>query len=153
MTTPRKAIEMFVVDTNIFMYAANSEAPEHARCRPLLEAWRAQSSAWFTTWGVLYEFMRVITHPRVLRRPWTGAQALQFVNAVLASPSLCLLIETPRHLALAREAFDLVHGLAGNLIHDAHIAILMKEHGIRQIYTRDTAFHRFPWVEVIDPLG
>jgi predicted nucleic acid-binding protein len=27
----------------------------------------------------------------------------------------------------------------------------MREHGIRRVYTRDTDFHRFPWVEVIDP--
>ncbi|MEJ7668670.1 MAG: hypothetical protein WKH97_08045 [Casimicrobiaceae bacterium] len=42
--------------------------------------------------------------------------------------------------------------LSGNLVHDAHTAILMREHGVRQICTRDTDFHRFPFVEVIDPL-
>ena len=29
---------------------------------------------------------------------------------------------------------------------------LMREHGIRQICTRDTDFHRFPFLQVIDPL-
>jgi uncharacterized protein len=43
--------------------------------------------------------------------------------------------------------------LAGNLMHDAHTAILMREHGIARIYTRDTDFSRFPFVEVIDPVG
>jgi predicted nucleic acid-binding protein len=28
----------------------------------------------------------------------------------------------------------------------------MREHGIGRIYTRDTDFHRFPFVEVVDPL-
>jgi predicted nucleic acid-binding protein len=42
--------------------------------------------------------------------------------------------------------------LRGNLIHDAHTAILMREHGLRRIYTRDSDFHRFPFLEVIDPL-
>jgi len=27
----------------------------------------------------------------------------------------------------------------------------MREHGIRRIYTRDTDFHRFPFLEPIDP--
>lgn len=27
------------------------------------------------------------------------------------------------------------------------------EHGIRRIYTRDTDFHRFPFLDVIDPLA
>jgi predicted nucleic acid-binding protein len=32
--------------------------------------------------------------------------------------------------------------LSGNLAHDA---VVMREHGIRRVYTRDTGFHRFPW--------
>ena len=36
-------------------------------------------------------------------------------------------------------------------MHDAHTAILMREHGIRTIYTRDADFHRFPFIEPIDP--
>jgi uncharacterized protein len=42
--------------------------------------------------------------------------------------------------------------LAGNLLHDAHTAALMLEHGVRTISTRDTDFHRFPGIEVRDPL-
>ncbi len=43
--------------------------------------------------------------------------------------------------------------LAGNLFHDAETAVLMREHGIRRICTRDTDFHRFPFLEPIDPLA
>jgi predicted nucleic acid-binding protein len=39
----------------------------------------------------------------------------------------------------------------GNLIHDAHTAILMREHGIDKICTRDADFHRFSFLEVVDP--
>ena len=39
-----------------------------------------------------------------------------------------------------------------NLIHDLHTAVLMREHGIARIYTRDTDFHRFPFLDVVDPL-
>ena len=35
---------------------------------------------------------------------------------------------------------------------DALTAILMREHGIRRIRTRDTDFHQFAFLEVIDPL-
>ena len=28
----------------------------------------------------------------------------------------------------------------------------MREHGVRRIYTRDTDFHRLPFLEVVDPL-
>jgi len=42
--------------------------------------------------------------------------------------------------------------LAGNLFHDAHTAILMREHGVARICTRDADFNQFPFLEVIDPV-
>ena len=53
--------------------------------------------------------------------------------------------------AAAKVLRELPH-LAGNLVHDAHTAILMREHGIRQICTRDTDFNQFSFLEIIDPL-
>ena len=53
---------------------------------------------------------------------------------------------------LKTEVIDEVTLLAGNLYHDAHTATLMREHGIRSIVTRDTDFHRFKFLEVLDPL-
>ena len=143
---------MFVVDTNVLVYAADEDAPAHAPCRKALEEWRRQRSAWYTTWGIIYEFLRVTTHPRVLRTPWSARKAWSFVDAVLASSGLAILVETDRHAAVADQVLHELPHLTGNLLHDAHTAILMREHGIRQIYTRDTDFHRFPFLEVIDPL-
>lgn len=56
-------------------------------------------------------------------------------------------------MAKRRMVFDVVPQLAGNLVHDAETAVLMREHGIRRICTRDTDFHRFPFNEPIDPLA
>ena len=44
-----------------------------------------------------------------------------------------------------------VRDVCGNLVYDAYTAILMREHGIREIDTRDTDFHRFPFLRVVDP--
>ncbi len=143
---------MLVVDTNILVYAADEDSPLHATCLAWLESQRRGAAAWFLTWPILYEFMRVTTHPRVMRRPWNLVGAWQFVTALLASPGLGVLLPTPRHAEVAGEVIAATPHLAGNLLHDAHTAILMREHGIRQICTRDTDFHRFPFLEVIDPL-
>ena len=143
---------MLLADTNVLVYAANRDAPESDRCRALVEGWRASPTPWCVTWGVLYELLRVVTHRRVFARPLVIAEAWQFVEALLASPSLEVLTETTRHAAVVAETIADVPLLSGNLLHDAHTAILMREHGIRRIYTRDTDFHRFPFLEVIDPL-
>ena len=104
-----------------------------------------------TTWGILYEFLRVTTHPRVMRRPWTALAAWEFVTTLLASPGLAVLVPTHRHADVAGEVILGLPHLAGNLLHDAHTAILMREHGIRRIWTRDTDFNQFAFLEVIDP--
>jgi toxin-antitoxin system PIN domain toxin len=143
---------VFVVDTNVLVYAANEDDPAHERCRALLEGWRQGSGAWYLTWGIAYEFLRVVTHPRVFRRPWSGQAAARFIDAVLASPSAGLLVPTERHPRVLAATVAEVPLLAGNLWHDATTATLMREHGIGRIYTRDMDFHRFPWVEALDPL-
>ena len=144
---------MFVVDTNVLVYAADQDSPLHGRCREALETWRRQSGAWYLTWNILYEFMRVTSHPRVMRNPWSGKDAWRFVAALLESPGLDVLVPTERHAAVAAQVFAEVPQLGGNLVHDAHTAILMREHGIRRIVTRDTDLHRFPFLEILDPLA
>ena len=144
---------MFVVDTNVLLYAANRDALEHAPCRERLESWRRGAQPWYTSWSILYEFVRVVTHPRVLEQPWSAAHAWGFVRALLDSPTHRPLVESDRHGAIVQEVLPEVPGLRGNLLHDFHTAVLMREHGIRRIWTRDVDFHRFPWVEVLDPLG
>ena len=143
---------MFLVDTNVLVYAADRSAPEHVRCHQLLAQWRRDPLPWYITWPIAYEFLRVSTHPRVFRTPMTLADAWAFVRAVLASPSLSVLVPGTRHAEVADQTFKDIPSLRGNLLHDAHTAILMREHGIRTIVTRDTDFHRFPFLDPVDPL-
>lgn len=143
---------MFLVDTNILLYAVNRTAPEHGACVASLQRWREQTTPWHLTWGIVYEFMRVATHANVFSSPLSQGEAWLFVESMLAAPAMRVLVATPRHSAVLGELTGLVPRLAGNLWHDAHIAVLMREHGIKQIVTRDTHFHRFPFLEVVDPL-
>ena len=144
---------MFVVDTNILIYAADGDSPHHAPCRKLVEGWRPQTTPWYLTWGIVYEFIRVVTHSRVLTLPFSVPQAWSFLDALFASPHLRILVETDRHRHVAAEVFSEIPGLSGNLAFDAHTAILMRENGIKTIYTRDTDFNLFPFLNSIDPVA
>lgn len=144
---------MVLVDTNVLIYAADADSPFHAACRGWLEERRHQAEVWYCSWAVVYEFLRVSTHPRVLRRPWTSGEAWSFVAALLASPGLTMLVPTPRHAEVAGSVLRELPHLSGNILHDAHTAILMREHGVRRVCTRDTDFHRFPFLEVLDPVA
>jgi len=142
---------MFVVDTNILLYAANADAPERSRCQDLFDHWRILGEPWFLTWGIVYEFLRVATHSSIFRSPLTPEEAWAFLSSVFASPSLRFLQETDRHGEIAQEVFQ-QNQIKGNFTFDARTAILMKEHGLRKIYTRDMDFQRFDFLEVINPL-
>jgi uncharacterized protein len=143
---------MFVVDTNVLVHAVDEASPFRHPCADALARWRARPGAWFVTWSVVYEFLRVVTHPRRSHRPRSLGEAWRFVESLLATPGLRVLVETPRHAEVARAVIAETPGLTGNLAHDAHIAVLMREHGVRTIYTRDADFFRFPFLEPVDPV-
>ena len=142
---------MFVVDSNILIYAASERAPEHSRARAVIESWRLQGNPWFITWGILYEFMRVMTHRRATEAPLTSAQACQFIDALNAGGQR-ILLETDRHWKILSQTLEQFPGLRGSILHDVHTAVLMREHGLRRIYTQDTDLHKLSFLEVIDPL-
>lgn len=143
---------MFVVDTNVLIYAADQDSEFYLPCRSLLEQWRQQSSPWYLTWSICYEFLRVSTHPKVFRKPWSLAGAWQFLEAVLAAPAAAVLLAGDRHVEVLRETLAEFPHLRGNILHDANTAVLMREHGIQRIVTRDSDFHRFSFIKVVDPL-
>ena len=143
---------MFAVDTNVFVYAVDASSAGHQRCRQLVEGWRSSALPWFTTWGILYEFLRVSTHPRVFAQPLSSDEAWSFVSALCAS-SMQILLPTERHLEVADAVLREADDVRGNLFYDMETAVLMREHGIGTIYTRDRDFRRFRGVKLIDPLA
>jgi toxin-antitoxin system PIN domain toxin len=143
---------MVVVDTNVLVYASRVDSPFHLPCLEVIERLRSQQGAWFATWSIVYEFVRVVTHRGSTTRPWALGAAWDFVEALFEAPGFAVLAPTARHVAVAGEVFRELPDLSGRIVHDAHVAILMREHGIRRIYTRDVDFHRFPFVEPVDPV-
>jgi toxin-antitoxin system PIN domain toxin len=143
---------VFLADTNLLVYAADADSPFHKRAVAWLGRQRPRPDAWYVSWPIVFEFLRVTTHPRGMPRPWSLEKSWSFVSALLASPGLSVLVPTDRHPLVVATVFAEIPSLAGNILYDTHTAILMREHGIRRICTHDTDFHRFPFLEVIDPL-
>ena len=143
---------MLVFDTNILVYASDTESELQDVCLRLLEDARQDPIPAFLTWNICYEFLRVTTHPRVLRRPLRVRESWGFLEVLLQSPSFSLLTASTRHAAVLSQTLSELPDVRGNLVHDLHTAVLMREHGISRILTRDTDFHRFPFLDVVDPL-
>ena len=143
---------MFVVDTNLLVYAANRDFAGQNRMLKLLHQWGSADEPWFATWSIVYEFLRVTTHRAVFSNPLSFSQSWSFIEALRQSPSFAILIETVHHPEIIAALAIANPHLSGNHLHDLHIAALMKEHGISEIRTADTDFHQFKFLRVINPL-
>ena len=141
---------MQAIDTNILIYAEITSSPYHRQARQVLTELAEGAAPWALPWPCIYEFLRVVTHPRVFHPPVPLEVALTDLKAITDSPSLLLLSETERHVELmtsiAKEA-----GVSGNLIHDAHIAALCIEHGVTELVSADRDFLRFKPLKIVNP--
>jgi toxin-antitoxin system PIN domain toxin len=138
------------VDTNVLIYAEITSSSRHAVARDCLRTLAEGPTPWAIAWPCVYEFLRLVTHPRVYHPPVPLETAREDLRSILASPSLVLLAETARHA----EVLDMVLAesrATGNLVHDAHIVALCREHGVREIVTGDSDFRRFRGMIVTDP--
>jgi toxin-antitoxin system PIN domain toxin len=141
---------MRAVDTNVLVYAEIRSSPRHEVARQLLSEIAEGHVPWAIPWPCIYEFLRVVTHPRVYHPPVPPAVALRDIRHLMASPTLVLLHETPNHPRVMMDVLS-TSGVAGNLIHDAHIAALCLEHGIGEFITGDRDFTRFPFLRIVNP--
>jgi hypothetical protein len=141
---------MIAVDTNILVYARRSETPHHPAARTLLRRLAEGAEPWALPWPCVYEFLRVVTHPRIFDPPTDLDRALEDLDSLFASPSLALLGEGPAHPAHLRRMVSEARA-GGNLAHDAHIAALLVEHGVQELWTTDRDFARFPGIHARNP--
>ena len=141
---------MRAVDTNILVYADREEAPHHLIALRLLRSLATGSEPWVLPWPCIYEFLRVVTHPRVFFPPTPIREAWAGIETLLESPSVVLISEGKRHRQVLDDLLR-TSSLSGNLLHDAHIAALLLEHGVAEILTADDDFRRFPGLKVTNP--
>lgn len=141
---------MRAVDTQVLVHAEIVTSPHHERARAILSELAEGASPWAIPWPCVYEFLRMVTHPRVFHPPMPLAAARADLRAILESPTLLVLAETERH-AEVLDAILAESGVTGNLVHDAHIAALCREHGVTSLLSADRDFARFPGLQVVDP--
>ena len=73
------------------------------------------------------------------------------VEAWLESPSVVLLGESDEDWFRLR-TLVLAGRIEGPLVHDARVAALCVSHGVRELWTAERDFGRFPGVTAVNPL-
>lgn len=141
---------MIIVDTNLLIYAYNSDAPAHDRAAAwLVSLFNGDDELGFAE-VVLIGFIRIVTQARIMPRALAPAQAIAIVRTWLALSNARLLLTTPESFALSLRAIDQI-GVAGNLCTDAQIAALALTYKAT-VATVDSDFQRFAGIKLFNPL-
>ncbi len=137
------------IDVNVLVYASNEADPAHGPARRLVERLAAGPDLVYLFWPTLLGYVRIATHPTILSRPLGAAAALANVASLLSLAHVRAPGEADGFLAAYQATAD--DQTRGNAVPDAHLAALMRQHGVATIYTRDRDFLRFDGIRTLDP--
>lgn len=142
---------MIAVDTNVLVYAHRADSPFHQSAAAAVKGLAEGRGPWALPWPCVHEFFSVVTHPRVYDPPSTGIQAIGQIEAWLESPSVLRISEGETYWpTLSRLLAD--GKILGPAVNDARIAALCLGNGVRELWTADRDFSRFPRLRTVNPL-
>jgi toxin-antitoxin system PIN domain toxin len=139
------------VDANVLVYASNTADPLHLPAADLVGRLAAGPELLYLFWPTLMGYLRIVTHPAILPRPLPPRDAMRNVEALIDRPHVRMAGEQEGFWSIFR---TVAGGLSrGNDVPEAHLAALMRQHGVRVIYTRDRDFRRFDGIDARDPFA
>lgn len=139
------------MDASLLAYAVNRGAPEHARASRVLEDLANGDLPWAVPWPAAHEFLRLVTHAHGVARPLAAADAWGFLAELGSSPLLRWLGPTERHGAVLAEVLGMLPG-PPPAPPGLELAVVLREHGVRELLTTDRGMRAFPFLAVRDPI-
>lgn len=138
------------VDANVLLYASDRSSPFHETNRRLLEELAGGTALLYLFWPTIVAYLRIATHAAIFEQPLEPAQARENVAVLVERPNVRTPGEQPRFWEVLQRTLseDVVRG---NLVSDAHLVALMRQHGVGTIWTSDRDFRRFDGIRVRDP--
>jgi toxin-antitoxin system PIN domain toxin len=127
---------VILLDTNVLVYSANAEAPQHQASRAVVEAALDQRIVAVLVPQVLLEFLAVITNPRRVARPLDAEQAWEQVS--LLSSHLPVL-DLRRSALSAVGDLMISSGRTGRPVFDLFLAAQLRSHEVATLCTYNTS--------------
>lgn len=142
---------MIALDTQILVYSQRGDSEWHEPALRCVRTVAEGDAPWAIAWPSIHEFLSTVTHRRIYAPPTPLADALAQVEFWMQSPTLRILGEGRDHWERLKQSA--VEGkLAGPIFHDARIAAICQANGVRELWTADRDFSRFPSLRVRNPL-
>jgi uncharacterized protein len=142
---------VIAVDTNILVYAFRESTSFHQAARSCLKRLAEGEMAWGVPWPCVHEFISVVTNAKIPPAPVPMGVALAALESWMTAPTVQLLTETDVHWPELKTLL-VASRVTGPTVHDARIAALCLQHGVREFWTADRDFGRFPSLRTRNPL-
>lgn len=142
----------FGIDVNLLLYASDEGSPRHARAVEFVGQCAGGGEVFCLAWLTVMSYLRMSTHPRIFTHPLTPAEAARNVQSLLSLPHCRVVGEQEGFWDVYREVVREAPA-RGNLVPDAHLAAVLRQNGVRRLYSADRDFRRFDFLEVVDPLS
>jgi toxin-antitoxin system PIN domain toxin len=142
----------FSCDVNVLLYASDASSPVHDVARDFMREAANGRDLFCLGWPTVMSYLRIATHPRIFSAPLSPAEALANMESLAAHTHVRLRSEEAGFL----DAYGEVAGtlpIRGNLVPDAHLAVLLRQHGVGTLYTRDGDFRKFDFLDVRNPFA
>lgn len=140
------------MDVNLLLYASDTSSPRQPEAVRFLQQRVSDPDLFCIAWSTLMAYLRIATHPRIFARPLAPAEALRNIESLLGLPRVRVLSEREDFLETYHAVTDSLM-VRGNLVPDAHLVTLLRQHGVPRLYTADRDFRKFDFLEVIDPFA
>lgn len=142
----------FAIDVNILLYASDTASPHFERANLFIESCITQKEVFSVGWPTVMSYLRIATHPAVFDHPLSPDEAIANIETLRKLPHTRFLSEDDGFWSVYRAVTSEVP-TRGNLVPDAHLAALLRYHGVKTLYTHDRDFLKFPFLDVRDPLA
>jgi toxin-antitoxin system PIN domain toxin len=139
-------------DINVLVYATHRASPFHVQAKTLVKRFLAGPELVYLLWPVALGYLRIVTHPVLLDAPLRPSVAADNIEQFIAAPHVRPVGEIDGFWPVYRRTADAVKP-NGNLVRDAHLVALMRQHGIATICSHDRDFRKFEGVTVRDPFA
>jgi toxin-antitoxin system PIN domain toxin len=142
---------MIALDSNLLVYAHRRDSEWFAETHAQIAELASGRQAWAIPYPCIHEFLRNVTDPRIYPDPTPLDRAFDQLRAWNDAPTLRLIGEGGRHVELLEELAR-AGRVRGAMIHDARIAAICLDHGVRELWTADRDFGRFKALRTRNPL-
>jgi len=141
----------YSVDVNILLHASNRSSEHFSVAEAFLNDCLGRDELFCVAYPTVMGYLRIATHPRIFPQPLSPAEALENMRNLAQAAHVRLIGEAQSFLDGYTEVTAL-QPARGNDVPDAHLATILRQHGVRLLYTTDRDFDRFPFLITRNPL-